>query len=1052
MYRVTGFLFAALLMLCSPVCAAVFFVDASATGPENGTSWQSAFRSIQPAVDAAHDAGGGEVWVAGGVYSQRLGQMLDDRYTAIHPDAVDILGSEHTLYFTPPGGPLNAIHVSAYYLDGDIHSVPPDLAYNTTTQSQPLLPRFKDLAASNPDVMLFYNHPEAPRLPMQDIIAVANEGIFEAVEVQGSSGYNIVIWDAILANLDDQATGCRKIVWGVTSDDKHNAANFGYNYYGYMLGVIPTTAQSPVYADRRLAYRDMIRRGSIVSIPPAAPCGVPTYTLASYGDHTAALFRVVVDIPAVDGTTWSEVNFYGCDPGGGDTTGGKLLLSVPVAAGGVRDVRYYLTPTGSAGTPLTAAQRANIKYIRPVLRRVVNGVVKDAYFQPVRLTHEGKWWNGPDVTLAGGHAIVGASPYPAGGADSGERVYFNTHCHTNGSGDADVSSTAMRRRYAAELSKIEPGKPVFTIVTDHDLFTPFPTPGRSGFDLKEGVHVYGGFAGTETQRDQRNPEANQTVIDAQRLGRCVYVDGSNWQDNSNGTIDGLVLTNGQADFGSGGGVLNWHSSITISNCQFTFCTAGSGGALANTGGSPKVVNCDFAKNSAPYAGGVIVSELNSALEIVHCVINGGSSARGGGLFSRDSHTALRGTEISDCSATMNGGGGLYFAAGSLTVDRCQFLRNAGTTSFSYGGGMRLATTSPVTITNSVFAGNVVAPGSFGAAILTTNPATITNNTFVANGGAGGSTGGVYIWNSSPQISNNIFAHNLHWGITRYCTNNCQPVLRNNLLFNNLGSNYSGITPGEGDMVADPLFAYWQDGDYHLMPGSPAIDAGWAAAPQQPFEDMDGQPRPAGAGMDIGADEYWLTASTLYGAKQGPEDAIWASLSGAVVTAAFADAFYLEPESRETGIRVQMAGHGLAVGDKASVDGVVRLNIDSELYIDAYRAGRLGSGSVEPLHMSIKTLGGGPFGQQPGVTGDVGLNNIGLLVQVTGSYTYLDPQRFLLDDGSAKPVLCLVPDTVTLDPSWQFVTVTGISSCMAEDAQVVSVVRVREQASIAPVVW
>lgn len=58
---------AAVLFAASSADAqAIFRVDKSATGANNGTSWQNAFTTIQPAIDAARSAGGGEVWVAGG--------------------------------------------------------------------------------------------------------------------------------------------------------------------------------------------------------------------------------------------------------------------------------------------------------------------------------------------------------------------------------------------------------------------------------------------------------------------------------------------------------------------------------------------------------------------------------------------------------------------------------------------------------------------------------------------------------------------------------------------------------------------------------------------------------------------------------------------------------------------------------------------------------------------------------------------------------------------------------------------------------------------------
>jgi len=43
-----------------------------------------------------------------------------------------------------------------------------------------------------------------------------------------------------------------------------------------------------------------------------------------------------------------------------------------------------------------------------------------------------------------------------------------------------------------------------------------------------------------------------------------------------------------------------------------------------------------------------------------------------------------------------------------------------------------------------------------------------------------------------------------------------------------------------------------DGDYHLAPGSPAIDAG--SGDDALADDLEGNARPVGAGVDIGAYE------------------------------------------------------------------------------------------------------------------------------------------------------------------------------------------------------
>ena len=65
---------------------------------------------------------------------------------------------------------------------------------------------------------------------------------------------------------------------------------------------------------------------------------------------------------------------------------------------------------------------------------------------------------------------------------------------------------------------------------------------------------------------------------------------------------------------------------------------------------------------------------------------------------------------------------------------------------------------------------------------------------------------------------------------------------------------TGVPAGAGNQTGDPLFANAGLGDYHLLAGSPAIDAG-ASDADLGSTDFEGNTRPLGAAPDMGADEY-----------------------------------------------------------------------------------------------------------------------------------------------------------------------------------------------------
>lgn len=137
---------------------------------------------------------------------------------------------------------------------------------------------------------------------------------------------------------------------------------------------------------------------------------------------------------------------------------------------------------------------------------------------------------------------------------------------------------------------------------------------------------------------------------------------------------------------------------------------------------------------------------------------------------------------------------------------------------------------------------------------------IINNTFYNNGREPWG-GGLLLDNpqaSGVVLRNNICSQNFTFQLA---VDPGVPAV-NFTADHNLIDGFRGIETGEirgSDFVeGDPLFVNVAGADFHLQSNSPAIDKGSATG--APATDFDAQPRPTGAGFDIGADEYSLPSA------------------------------------------------------------------------------------------------------------------------------------------------------------------------------------------------
>jgi hypothetical protein len=247
-------------------------------------------------------------------------------------------------------------------------------------------------------------------------------------------------------------------------------------------------------------------------------------------------------------------------------------------------------------------------------------------------------------------------------------------------------------------------------------------------------------------------------------------------------------------------------------------------------GEPSITNCVVNANKA-YGGGGIYCFYASPT-ITNCFIaTNQAHCDGGGMFSDYASPT-----VTNCTITANraadGGGGMFSDYASPTVTNCTFNGNWAA---HEGGGMSNCYWGNSTVTNCVFSGN--SAGQFGGGGVHNRDvdATFTNCTFIENTAYASDAGGMGNVCSSVSLTNCVLWHN-----------SPQQIVGGSVTY----SNVQGGWEGEGNIDADPRLAF--SADYHLMAGSPCIDAGTnTPAGGLPATDIDG----SNAVTDMGAYEY-----------------------------------------------------------------------------------------------------------------------------------------------------------------------------------------------------
>lgn len=330
------------------------------------------------------------------------------------------------------------------------------------------------------------------------------------------------------------------------------------------------------------------------------------------------------------------------------------------------------------------------------------------------------------------------------------------------------------------------------------------------FALQNDVAIYGGFAGNEGARSERDWLVNRTVLSGDLTQNDPDTDGNG------------IITNPETIVGS--------NALHVVTASGVDATAILDGFVVTAGTAVGISGCD----DTCKGGGLFIENSTLLLQNL-AVYSNIASQYGGGFYLASSDVTLQNVAIQGNRASIEGGG-IYASGGALAATNVLF---SGNRSYNNGGALfTIGAATPITFTNLTISGNRTQNN--GAAIANRGSHILLYNSIIWDNASNGNTP-IYIRNNGTLMA-------VHSVLDDSFTNGSW-------------NNTQGTDGGNNIDLADPLFvtalspfvAPTLTGDLRLQSLSPAADAG-ANTFNTTATDLDGVDRTQGAAIDLGVYE------------------------------------------------------------------------------------------------------------------------------------------------------------------------------------------------------